>query len=269
MKERLSRTGIVGMLGLCGGLLISSCGTTVTQSDGRTRIFGEVVDSNSGTPAFGLGLGVRYESIPSTAPHVLIPAQGVNVGIDPPYPNPAAGGDVTFKVAAGEPVMDVRIEIAGVSESSPGTFRVLFDGDLATGTHSTKWDLRDAVGLAVPNGVYFAQVVGPFPGQGETVLAEAVIVVNRSIFDATAIQAFNATTDGSGNYDLNDIVVGESFIKTNEQGEAQGAYELRNRVTVFTDDRGYQPFQQSVDIAPRQSLRLDINLLPRKPTLPL
>ena len=43
-------------------VLFIGCGTETTAPDGRTRIFGNVIDSNSDQPAFGLGLGVLYES---------------------------------------------------------------------------------------------------------------------------------------------------------------------------------------------------------------
>ncbi|HTY09137.1 MAG TPA: T9SS type A sorting domain-containing protein [Candidatus Edwardsbacteria bacterium] len=49
----------------------------------------------------------------------------------------------------------VKVELYNITGQRIAT---LFDGQQNSGFHATSWDLRDANGSAVPNGVYFIRL---------------------------------------------------------------------------------------------------------------
>ena len=98
---------------------------------------------------------------------VARPADGTLLSLGPATPNPFADAtEVSYRLSS---ATHVRVE---VRDAAGRTVRVLTDDTVEAGTHTTRWDGRDAQGRAAPPGVYFV-VAGD--GQG-TVARRAVRV---------------------------------------------------------------------------------------------
>ena len=81
-----------------------------------------------------------------------VPGRGI-LRLDPPYPNPSAGGTaVAFTLSEPAPVRAEILDVAG------RRVRVLLEGSLPAGTYHADWDGRDAQGRSAAAGIYFCRV---------------------------------------------------------------------------------------------------------------
>lgn len=204
-----------------------------------TSISGTVVDPAE-VPIFGIQVAVLYD-VRISAP---MPGTAEAPVLGAPYPNPVSGelqaGELRIPVAVDSDTTGT-LEVLGSFGGVPGTVATLHSGSLAA-NQTFQWDARDRFANLVPNGLYVVRLTVPAnPPQGSTPLVqEARVLVNRSDNTLLALGGgFNAQSDPSGEYLIDDIAVEARFTATSGSGQVLGTGTVRNLIRLlFWDPSG-------------------------------